>query len=380
MKIGIDAKRAFNNATGLGNYARWLIAQLIKYYPEHEYYLFTPKVHDDYKDFFANAPQVKLILPDTISGKLLPSLWRTYSIVDICNTLELDVYHGLSNEMPVGIDKFNGLKICTIHDLIFLRYPNYYNNIDRYIYKKKVSNAVNASNIVLACSMQTKADIIHYLNIPAEKIQVHYQNCSEAFNLQQINHDDSKLLSKYKITQPFILTVGTIEQRKNQLSIVKAFHQLQAPACQLVILGKKTAYADEIQTYIEHNQLSDNVLILEHVSSEDLPGLFRLAQVFAYVSEFEGFGIPVIEAMRSGVPMLLSNQSSLPEVGGNAALYANPHDIDSIKDCLFRLLNDNEIRKQLLTNATLQLTHFDNEQLMKELMTFYSNRPLSSLL
>ena len=271
MKIGIDAKRAFNNATGLGNYARWLIAQLIKYYPEHEYYLFTPKVHDDYKDFFANAPQVKLILPDTISGKLLPSLWRTYSIVDICNTLELDVYHGLSNEMPVGIDKFNGLKICTIHDLIFLRYPNYYNNIDRYIYKKKVSNAVNASNIVLACSTQTKEDIIRYLNFPDHKIHVHYQNCSEAFSKKIDSLHEPELLQKFGITKPFILSVGTIEQRKNQLSLVKAFHQLHTKELQLVLIGRKTDYASDIQIYIDTHALQDIVLMIENVDQEDLP-------------------------------------------------------------------------------------------------------------
>ena len=374
MRIGIDAKRAFNNKTGLGNYARWLIAQLIKYYPEHEYYLFTPKVHDDFKDLFTKIPHVKIIIPDTISGKLMPSLWRTYSIVDICNNLELDVYHGLSNEMPIGIDKFRGLKICTIHDLIFLRYPNYYNNIDRYIYKKKVSNAVNASNIVLACSKQTKEDVIRYLNFPDHKIHVHYQNCSEAFSKKIVSPNESELPLKYGITKPFVLTVGTIEPRKNQLSLVKAFHLLHTKEIQLVLIGRKTDYASEIQTYIDTHALHDNVLMIDNVNQDDLPEIYRWASAFAYISAFEGFGIPVLEAMRSGIPVLLSNQSSLPEVGGDAAIYTHPNDVDEIHMKLKELLYSDELRKTLLEKAIVQINLFENKRLMDELMSFYLNK------
>src|ERR1700710_13168 len=129
MRIGFDAKRAFNNGTGLGNYSRFVISSLIKLYPQNEYFLFTPKIKEEFSQFVPVAPNIHIISPETLFHKIVTSAWRSFAIAEVMKDFQLDVFHGLSNELPIGIEKLKLKKIVTIHDLIFLRYPDYYNNI-----------------------------------------------------------------------------------------------------------------------------------------------------------------------------------------------------------------------------------------------------------
>lgn len=372
MKIGFDAKRAFANSTGLGNYSRWVIRSFAQQYPEHELFLFAPESNNDLfniEDLFQN---VNIITPDSALGKMFPSFWRTYAIANICNELQLDVYHGLSNELPVGIDGFRGKKVVTIHDLIFLRYPGYYSNIDRYIYKKKFQYASNVADHIVAASRQTADDITAYFGTDAYKISVVYQDCDERFKkVNNGNGDFSTLKAKYGIDTNFILTVGTIEQRKNQLSLVKAFLKADLDDIKLMVVGKRTSYADELDAFISQNNLSEKVKILDNVQFEDLPLLYKLAKGFAYVSEFEGFGIPLLEAMQINTPILTANTSSLVEVAGDAALYCNPHDVEGMAKQLNKLINDSVLREKLRTNALKQLEKFDRQLLMNQLLHIY---------
>lgn len=372
MKIGFDAKRAFNNSTGLGNYSRWILRSFASQYPEHELYLFAPESNTDFfgiEDLYQN---VNIITPDSPLGKLFPSLWRTYSIANICNELELDIYHGLSNELPVGINQFNGKKVVTIHDLIFLRYPGYYNNIDKYIYKKKFQYSCQNANHIVAASQQTAADVSTYFNTETSKISVLYQNCDVRFRQSKADkYSIDEVFKKYHIHSNYILTVGTIESRKNQLSLLKAFHQANIEHIQLVIVGKRTSYADELDAYISEWSLSDKVKVINDASFDDLPILYQSAVAFAYVSEFEGFGIPLLEAMNSQIPILSASTSSLNEVAGNAAIYCHPHDIVDMAIQLKTIVNDESTRKQLIINAKKQLEKFDNSKLMEQLLNIY---------
>ncbi len=372
MKIGIDAKRAFANSTGLGNYSRWVIRSFAQQYPEHELYLFAPDSKNDLFNIGDLFQNVNIITPDSALGKLFPSFWRTYAIANICNELELDVYHGLSNELPLGIDEFRGKKIVTIHDLIFLRYPGYYSNIDRYIYKKKFQYACNVADHIVAASRQTADDITTYFGTDASKISVVYQDCDERFKkVNNGNADFSTLKAKYGIDTNFMLTVGTIEKRKNQLSLVKAFLKADLHDIKLMIVGKRTSYADEIDAFIRDNNMSEKVTILDDVQFEDLPLLYKLAKAFAYVSEFEGFGIPLLEAMQTNTPILTANTSSLVEVAGEAALYCNPHDIEGMAIQLNKLVNDGLLLEKLKINALKQLEKFDKQMLMQQLLHIY---------
>lgn len=367
LRVGLDAKRAFNNGTGLGNYARFVINGLIKNFPENDYYLFTPCIKPEYENFYPASKNVKLVTPDSFLGKTFSSLWRTYAIADMCNALKLDVFHGLSNELPVGIDAFKGKKIVTIHDLIFLRYPNYYGNIDRYIYTKKFKYACAEADIVLAASEQTKKDIVHYFATDEVKIKVGYQNCEERFSRQATPDQTQLVKTTYTLPDQFALCVGTIEQRKNQLTVLKAFDALHHPNMQLVFIGKHTDYVNLLKKYISDFHLEHKVVFLQNIPAAHLPVIYQLSTLFIYASEFEGFGIPVLEGLRSGVPVIAANASSLPEVGGKFALYFEPNDVSGLLECM----------KTVMAHAPQQpgvnehLAQFDTATLISALMKVY---------
>ncbi|MEI6509147.1 MAG: glycosyltransferase family 1 protein [Bacteroidota bacterium] len=371
LRIGFDAKRAFNNGTGLGNYSRFVINSLVKYFPENEYFLFTPTIKPEFENAITSSSNIKIISPDSLLGKTFPTLWRSYAIAEMCNELKLDVFHGLSNELPVGIEKFSGKKIVTIHDLIFLRYPDYYNNIDRYIYTKKFRHACESSDLVLATSHQTKNDVVEFFKTDEQKIEVTYQNCDESFSLVVDENLKSDIQKKYNLPERFILSVGTIEQRKNQLTILKAFHRLSSKNLKLVFVGRQTEYVKQLTDFLAKNNLEGRVIFLQQVEHADMPAIFQLAKIFIYASEFEGFGIPLLEALRSGVPVLASNSSSLPEVGGDAAQYFEPGNTNELSEQMRLILNDETKYQSMIENGKVQAEKFNSDLLMNQLGKFY---------
>jgi glycosyltransferase involved in cell wall biosynthesis len=373
MKIGFDAKRAFNNSTGLGNYARLLIKSLIQNFPEHNYYLFTPKTDEKFKDEFINYKQVEIIKPEGFLNKKFPAAWRSFSVGDIVNNLELDIFHGLSNELPTGINQQKTKCVVTIHDLIFLRYPNYYNNIDAYIYKKKFKNACQNADLVLATSIQTELDIIEFFQTEKSKIKVLYQACDDAFAKTYSNQEKQVVSQKYQLPNKFILSVGTIETRKNQLTILQALKNLETN-WHLVLIGKKTSYADEILAYANAQNLQNRLQIFENVSFTDLPIIYQCASLFAYISEFEGFGIPVLEAMQSKVLTVTSNVSSLPEVIGNQQQTISPKNSNELVQYINNSYNKKKIIKSQIDQAKERSKLFDKNYLAQELMKLYNYR------
>jgi glycosyltransferase involved in cell wall biosynthesis len=373
MKIGFDAKRAFNNSTGLGNYARLLIKSLIQNFPEHNYYLFTPKTDEKFKDEFINYKQVEIIKPEGFLNKKFPAAWRSFSVGDIVNNLELDIFHGLSNELPTGINQQKTKCVVTIHDLIFLRYPNYYNNIDAYIYKKKFKNACQNADLVLATSIQTELDIIEFFQTEKSKIKVLYQACDDAFSKTYSNQEKQVVSQKYQLPNKFILSVGTIETRKNQLTILQALKNLETN-WHLVLIGKKTSYADEIWAYANAQNLQNRLQIFENVSFTDLPIIYQCASLFAYISEFEGFGIPVLEAMQSKVLTVTSNVSSLPEVIGNQQQTISPKNSNELVQYINNSYNKKKIIKSQIDQAKERTKLFDKNYLAQELMKLYNYR------
>ena len=372
LRIGFDAKRAFNNNTGLGNYSRFIIRSLLKYDANDQAFLFTPKVEAEWEHLFENEKQVRRILPQTMLGKSFPAAWRSFSLAAELDNYKLDVFHGLSNELPVGIENFKGKKIVTIHDLIFLRYPDYYNNIDRFIYTRKFKLACTYADTVIATSGQTKEDIVSFFKLDPQKVEVIYQNCDNRFDERMSVEKINEAIIQHHLPPNFILCVGTIEQRKNQLTVLKAFHQAGIKDHKLVFIGRKTAYANLLDEYIKSNGLANSIIFIDYVKSEALPAIYQSAKMFVYASEFEGFGIPVVEAFRSKVPVLLANGSSLSEVGGDAALYFEPHKVDQLTDLMKDVISNSNLKLTLIQKATDRLTLFEPELLTKQLMATYT--------
>ena len=365
MKIGFDAKRAFLNTSGLGNYSRNTLNALLKYYPENSYILFTPEIK---KKLFSNYSQFDIISPDSSLSKIFKSLWRSFSVSGQLKKHKLDIFHGLSNELPDGIHKSEVPAVVTIHDLIFMRFPEFYKAIDRKIYYQKVKYACNSAKKVIAISEQTKNDIIEYLNINPDKIEVVYQSISHKyFERQNCEH----LISKYNLPNKFILSVGTIEQRKNQLSILKALYSAGIETI-IIFVGKPTLYSAELLKFITENKMENRVKFLNNISRKDLAGLYQLASLSVYISVFEGFGLPVIESMASGCPVITSNVSCLPETAGGAAILCDPENSDEIGKEIKKLLEDNSFRNKMIDKGTERAKLFHPEKYSQNLVSLYS--------
>jgi glycosyltransferase involved in cell wall biosynthesis len=389
MRIGFDAKRAFNNRTGLGNYSRFVLNALRNYSPEHRYLAYTPKIKTGLFDEFSTDA---IRLPPS-KNKLYGAWWRSYGITNQLSKDGIQLFHGLSNELPTGLQKAGIKSVVTIHDLIFLRYPELYPAIDRFFYRQKFKKACEQADVIVAVSEQTKRDIIEFYGTSSEKIQVVYQDCHEAFQrkaspqrrppqplsgatpVQSERGFLKEIHQKYGITKPYVLCVGTIEARKNQLRLVQAFQAAQLADAQLVLVGGKTKFQQEIESFVVKNQLEQKVRILNNVPFTDLPALYQSARVFAYPSFFEGFGIPIVEALHSGVPVVAATGSCLEEAGGEGGLYVNPNDTDELAKKLQLLWQDEGLRQRLIAKGQTHVKQFAAENIAKKLVTIYESIP-----
>ena len=365
LKIGFDAKRAFLNAAGLGNYSRNTINALSKYFPENEYVLFSPKTNPSQFDVPENA---SAIVPENAWWRFLKSLWRSYRIAGLTKKAGLDIYHGLSHELPVDIEKTGIKSVVTIHDVIFVRFPEWYKPLDRKFYFRKIEHACRVAAKIIAISHQTKDDLVTFFKINPEKVEVIYQPVNPLY-FEEIPNDRLKAVKeKYSLPDEFILTVGTIEARKNLLTLLKAI-QLFDRKITLVMVGKKTNYLQTLQPMLE--KLKNQLIFLPQADDNDLSCLYRLAKVMVYPSLFEGFGLPVVEAQACGCPVVTSNLSSMPEAGGEGALYADPTNEAEIAEQITRLLDDVKLRNKLIDKGRENALRFTPEVYANHLIELY---------
>lgn len=385
MKIGFDAKRAFFNNTGLGNYSRTLIRSLVKYYPDNAYVLYSPQAiqHSDFAEaqYFKNT-DVKT--PQTRFEQLFKgSLWRSAQLGKQIQKDYLDIYHGLSHELPRNIHRSRPKtkSIVTIHDLIFMRYPEQYAAIDRFTYQRKWKHACQKADKVVAISEQTKSDIIEFLGIESNKIEVVYQSCHPAF----YEHNDAMFLQHglfkennielpFDLPEEYILYVGSITERKNLLTIAKALRIMKGSLNpHLVVVGNGGAYKMKVQEYLRQHGLEKSVTFLNNIPNQHLPNIYRKALVMVYPSLFEGFGIPIIESLFSRTPVITSNNdcSCFKEAGGGGAIYVNPLDAEELAHAIEEAMTDGATRIQLMAKGWNHVHQFREEEVTERMMEVY---------
>lgn len=370
LRIGFDAKRAFLNNTGLGNYSRSVITSLASSFPENEYFLYTTKqIHNSRTAALLSYPGVIVRTPNI---PILKSLWRSRFVVNRLIKDKIDLYHGLSHEIPVAIQNTSIKTVVTIHDLIFLRYPQYYKSADRKIYEMKFRNACKNANKIIAISEQTKRDIIHYFGTDSAKIEVVYQSCDPSFAQKYTDEYLNTTRSKYHLPEKFLLNVGTIEDRKNLMLIVKALSEIPENV-KLVVIGKETSYAGKVKKYLEEHQLENRVLFLKDIPFSDLPTIYQLAKIFIYPSEFEGFGIPILEALNAGVPVIAATGSCLEEAGGSSSLYVSPTDHKALAIAVNNILQDSNLSNNMIAAGKLHAAQFKENAHAENLMRIYKN-------
>lgn len=380
MNIGFDAKRAYQNSTGLGHYSRTLISSLAAYYPDNNYYLFAPEITSAFNT--TDFKNIQPMSPKHFPSSLFTGIWRSNLVKKDLLKNKIDIYHGLSHEIPVGIAKTGIKSVVTMHDLIFERYPHQYNPIDRIIYRKKFRYACNNANKIIAISLQTKQDIIDFYKIPEEKITICYQSCNPAFTeiISEAKKEATRQL--YNLPAEFYLYVGSIIERKNLLLICKALKQLHS-GLPLVVIGDGGTYKQKVKAFIAENGMTDHVIFLSENkavkssaafrSSEDFPSIYQMATAMIYPSSFEGFGIPVLEALCSRLPVITSNVSCMPETGGDAALYINPNNADELCNAMQVVAADIDLRNKMIAKGIAHALKFTPQNTAAAVMNLYQS-------
>jgi glycosyltransferase involved in cell wall biosynthesis len=381
MNIGFDAKRAFHNGTGLGHYSRTLIRLLADQYPEHEYFLFNPKRSSAFE---LKGDNLHEILPNNFFHSLFSSAWRSSWVKKDLIKNKIDLYHGLSHEIPVGIANTGIKSVVTIHDLIHERFPEQYNPIDVKIYTKKFRYACTYADKIIAISEQTKKDIVELYKTPKEKIVVCYQSCNPAFAVQVSAEEKKRIAQKYKLPEQFFLYVGSIIERKNLLNICKAIFLLRNElTIPLVVIGDGGKYKEQVKDYIKQNGLESRIIFLsdnERAKSSasfqtaaDFPAIYQLAIAMIYPSFFEGFGLPVLEALWSRVPVITSNVSCLPEAGGDGAYYVNPSQAEEIAEGMLRIYKDKGLATTMIEKGWQHALRFSPDKYATNMMSIYKS-------
>ena len=371
MNIGFDAKRFFLNQTGLGNYSRDLVKGILEKEEENNYFLYTPEGEVDLRTkFLSNRENVQIVYPTGIFKKF-KSYWRSIRLEKELVKNKIDVFHGLSHEIPKKRKNSKIKYVVTIHDLIFIRYPKNYPAVDRKIYLKKVKYACDNADKVIAISEQTKKDIIEFLNIPANKIEVIYQTCAYSFTVPVNYQYKDVVQKKYNLPENFILNVGTIETRKNLAILVEAIGKThtQLP---LVVVGRRTEYLDEVWEKVVSSGLEKQVAFLENVSFLDLPAIYQMANLFVYPSVFEGFGIPILEALYSRIPVISATGSCLEEAGGEHSIYVDPKNSDELAEKIDLVIESPDLQLKMKEEGYKYASKFNSEKQAELVLDLYN--------
>jgi glycosyltransferase involved in cell wall biosynthesis len=332
MKIGFDAKRIFNNATGLGNYSRSLVGNLQHFFPEHQYHLFSPEARNtEYAQSFLGSGNFNIHQSKT----RLKSYWRSFSIVKDLSRAGIDLYHGLSNELPHNLRREGIKSIVTIHDLIFKIYPETYSLSERLIYERKFRYACQHADKIIAISSNTKDDIIKYYGTDASKIEVVYQTCNPIFYTLRSADENAAVLGSLNLPTRFFLYVGSVEERKNLKLVIAAMQQISGQErIPLVIVGKGGDYKTACKKLIASLGLEQYFIWLELKNNLQLQSLYQSAAALIYPSFYEGFGLPVAEALLSKTPVITAATSSLREAGGPDSFYIDPEKSEDLTNAM----------------------------------------------
>ncbi len=364
LKIGFDAKRIVRNGTGLGSYGRTLVNDLASY--PLELRLYAPdQGRDHLRQQIKQQENVRFCYPAPSHLPFSKALWRSKGIVSDLKRDGIQLFHGLSGELPIGIHQSGVKSVVTIHDLIFLRHPEFYHWIDTKIYAWKFRKTIQEADHIIAISACTKRDIMEYGGVDESKISLIYQSCAPKFNCAP-----SLRQAQGPWSGRYILSVGSIEKRKNILLAVKALPYLPEEL-KLVIVGKHTPYTDEVKAYAEKAGLSHRIKIMHGVSDEELPRLYAEAEAFVYPSRYEGFGIPIIEAISCGLPVVACKGSCLEEAGGPDSLYVDPDDAEAMANAIRQVLRGAEGREKRIENSQQYIKRFAGNDVAGQVVELY---------
>ena len=363
MRVGIDARLVYYSQAGIGQYILHLVEGLAKVDEANEYVLLQSR-----KDSttILEKPNFRRVSLWTPSHHRL----ERYALNVELMRLGLDVLHSPDFIPP---HRPSCRSVITVHDLAFLLYPHFLTK-ESARYYGHIDEAVRWTDHIIAVSESTKRDTMQHLGVPEEKITVVYEAANPIFRPVDREKAQQEVRNRHGVDGPFILFVSTIEPRKNVPTLLRAVWQLQQcykEDIRLVLAGGKGWLYEDAFALVEELKLDGRVHFVGRVSSEDLLYLYNAAEMLAHPAFYEGFGLPPLEAMACGLPPVVSNVASLPEVVGDAGLLIDPHDTDELTVAMWRLLNDNGLRREMREKGLRQAERFSWERAARETQEIY---------
>jgi glycosyltransferase involved in cell wall biosynthesis len=368
MKIAFDARPLVKYKTGIGKYTENLLRHICDISSDSELLLFSNK-----EISFNKEKNVEYAIRKRLFGKYNSSLWFQLSLPFYLNSRsdnKIDLFHGTMAMLPLAATV---PMVITIYDLVLEKFPEtmYWKN---WLSLKTLMRASARKALkIIAISENTKKDIMDCFGIEDEKIRVIYLGVDRQFSPQP-DPNEAGVLSKYNLPSGYILSVGTLEPRKNILRLINAYKMVASsgePVPKLVIVGGHGWRNEDLGKLVRESGLADRVVLVGYVPDEDLPTLYRNATVFVYPSLYEGFGLPPLEAMACGTPVITSNLSSIPEVVGDAGIVIDPYNTTEIARAIASVLNNEELRESLRTSGLVRSRLFNWDKTALETLKLY---------
>ncbi|MGH4117967.1 glycosyltransferase family 4 protein [Clostridium sp.] len=370
MKIGIDARAAkWYRGTGIGTYCYQLIHSLNKIDNYNDYLLFVPEDHK------LTIPFQKNFRIENIAKYNQNNFWNE---VTVCNKLidkSMDIYHVPQNGIGLPKDK-NCPFVITLHDVIPYKMPETVGEQYLKIFNEKLPDIIPLCDGIITVSEYSKEDIIKAFNFPREKIYVTYLASEDIYKPYDKVLSKSIIQKNYSITGDYILYVGGFSPRKNILGLLNSFSLLLPKLkkdMKLVIAGSKGKSYDIYKKRAEELHIESNVIFPGFISMDHIPFLYNACELFVYPSFYEGFGLPPIEAMACGVPVIASNVTSIPEIVKDSTLLVNPYDVNDLSEKMYNALHDNSLRQSLITKGLKRASELTWEGTAKDTLAAYKN-------
>ncbi len=363
MRIGIDARLVYYSQAGIGQYILHLVNSLAKIDRENEYVLLQSRKDET---TILEQPNFRRVSLWTPSHHRL----ERYSLNIELVRLGLDVLHSPDFIPP---HKPSCKSVITVHDLAFLLYPHFLTR-ESARYYGHIDQAVRWANQIIAVSESTRRDTIQHLGVPEDKITVVYEAANPIFRPVDREVARQQVHNRHGVDAPYILFVSTIEPRKNVPTLIQAVWQLlecYKADVHLVLAGGKGWLFEDAFAVVRELKLDSRVHFVGRVSSEDLLFLYNAAELLAHPAFYEGFGLPPLEAMACGLPVVVSNVASLPEVVGDAGLLIDPHDVDELTVAMWRVLNEQALRQEMRQKGLQQAARFSWERAARETLDIY---------
>lgn len=381
MILGIDGKPLLMEKTGIGIYVDRLLMALSSLDRSSTIKVYLPfsmvqlgrearKYEDELRQQYGD--QIKFV-SSHFPPKLRRWIWQQSNLLPMELTIgDVDLFHATNLVLP---PLKRAKAVLTLYDLTFALFPSFHVKGMQAI-AREVKRSASRADGLIAISEHTKQDAIEQLGIPAERIRVTLLAADERYRVLDDQLAIQNVLSRYGIDREFIFYTGTLEPRKNVPTLVRAFHRFRQEAKaphRLVIAGKKGWLYEQIFDEVKQLGLSGEVIFAGYVPDDDLPFLYNGATLFAYPSLYEGFGLPPLEAMACGCPVVTSNVSSLPEVVGDAGLMIDPQSADDLASALAKVVGDSELAARMRISGLVRAATFSWDRCGRETLSLYQD-------